>query len=57
MTKKMINIRLDEDLWRQARLEALRQGKTMQEWLADAIASRLLREGNTPVEMTGKGRQ
>ena len=44
MAKKMINIRLDEDLWKQARLGAFKQGETMQKWLSDAIALKILIE-------------
>jgi len=48
MAKKMVNIRLDEDLWKQARLEALKQESTMQEWLTLAIEFKLLSDGVVP---------
>ena len=38
MPKKLINIRLDEDLWKQAKLEAVRQGKTLQEYVTERLA-------------------
>ncbi|MCK9599015.1 MAG: hypothetical protein M0R06_08250 [Sphaerochaeta sp.] len=41
MTKKVINIKLDDKLWLQARSEAVKQGKTMQEWLTEAIMQKL----------------
>ncbi len=44
MAKKMINIRLDEDLWNCARSMAVRQGETMQKWLTDAITFKMMIE-------------
>jgi hypothetical protein len=41
MAKKVINIKLDDKLWLQARSEAVRQGKTMQDWLTEAIMQKL----------------
>ena len=48
MAKKMINIRLDGDLWKQAKLDAVRQGLTLQDWLTLSI---ILRLDNSRVEM------
>jgi len=41
MAKKVINIKLGDELWQQARIEALKQGVTMQDWLTDAIQQKL----------------
>jgi len=46
--KKIINIRLDADLWKQAKLDAVRQGFTLQEWLTLAI---ILRLDNSRIEI------
>ena len=48
MVKKMINIRLDDDLWKQAKVDAARQGLTLQEWLTLSI---ILRLDNSRIEM------
>lgn len=48
MAKKIINIRLDEDLWRQAKTDAARQGLTLQEWHTLAI---ILRLDNSRIEI------
>jgi len=48
MTKKIINIRLDADLWKQAKMDAVRQGFTLQEWLTLAI---ILQLDNSRIEM------
>lgn len=45
MTKKLINIRFDEELWREARSEAVKQGKTMQDWLTEAVVQKLKSDG------------
>jgi len=45
MTKKIINIKLDSKLWLQARSEAVKQGKTMQDWLTKAIIHELKSDG------------
>ena len=37
MAKKIINIRLDADLWKQAKLDAVRQDMALQDWLSLAI--------------------
>lgn len=34
MAKKMINIRLDEDLWKQFKVDAAKQGMTLQDWIS-----------------------
>ena len=44
MPRKLINIRLDAGLWLQARSEAVKQGKTMQDWLTEAINQKLQSE-------------
>jgi len=51
MAKKMVNIRLDEDLWKQAKMDAARQGFTLQEWLTLAI---ILQLDNSRAEMREK---
>lgn len=48
MAKKIINIRLDDDLWKQAKIDAARQGLTLQEWLTLAI---ILRLDNSRIEI------
>ena len=45
MYRKLINIRLDSDLWLQARSVAVKQGKTMQDWLTEAIIQKLKSDG------------
>jgi hypothetical protein len=45
MHRKLINIRLDSDLWLQARSVAVKQGKTMQNWLTEAIVQKLKSDG------------
>jgi hypothetical protein len=45
MHRKLINIRLDSDLWLQARSVAIKQGKTMQDWLTEAIIQKLKSDG------------
>ena len=37
MAKKMINIRLEESVWRQAKYDAVLRGMTLQSWLTQAI--------------------
>lgn len=51
MAKKIINICLDNDLWKQAKLDAVRQELTLQEWLTLAI---ILRLDNSQIEMRGE---
>lgn len=41
MNKKPINIRLDPDLWKAAKLQALKEDKTLQEWITEAIKEKL----------------
>ena len=45
MNRKLINIRLDSDLWLQARSVAIKHGKTMQDWLTRAIIHELKSDG------------
>ena len=51
MAKKLINIRLDAELWRQARAESVKQGETMQDWLTEAIIQKLKSDGVEPVKV------
>jgi len=37
MTKKMINIRLDASVWRQAKMDALKNNMTLQNWVTCAL--------------------
>lgn len=39
--KKIINIRLDSELWKQAKIQAIKEGKTLQEWITEAIKEKL----------------
>lgn len=41
MAKKMVNIRLEETVWRQAKANASLKGMTLQEWLTQAILKSL----------------
>jgi len=43
MTKKMVNIRLEESIWRQAKIAAVAQGLTLQDWLTKAILNAVVR--------------
>ena len=45
MVKKVINIKLDDELWQQARVEALKHNETMQDWLTEAIILKLKSDG------------
>ena len=45
MAKKIINTVLEEELWLQARSVAVKHGKTMQDWLTDAIILKLKSDG------------
>jgi hypothetical protein len=42
--KKLVNIRLDLDLWHEARVASVKEGITLQEWLTRAIQRELGRE-------------
>ena len=42
--RKLVNIRVDAELWRKAKVQAAVEGKTLQEWIEDAIRSRLALE-------------
>ena len=37
MARKMVNVRFDEDLWKQVRLDAVQQDMALQDWLTLAI--------------------
>lgn len=37
MAKKMVNIRLEESVWRQAKMEALKNDMTLQDWVTYAL--------------------
>jgi predicted HicB family RNase H-like nuclease len=39
--KKTINIQVDPELWKQAKVEAAKEGITLQEWLDKAIREKL----------------
>ena len=52
---RMVNIRFNKSLWMQARLEALKHGLTMQEWLRRAVIQKLLSDGVTPVVLSERG--
>ncbi len=41
MAKKIINIRLEELIWKDAKLGAVGQGVTLQDWLTEAIQEKL----------------
>lgn len=41
MPKKLVNVRLDSDLWKEARIQAIREDKELQEWLTEAIKEKL----------------
>ena len=40
MSKKLINIRLDEELWKQTKLEAVKQGKSLQDYVTERLANK-----------------
>ena len=42
---KIVNTKIDPDLWQQARVAALKQGITMQFWLTMAITQKLKSDG------------
>ena len=44
MTKKIINIRLEEAVWQQAKISAATQGMTLQGWLTIAILKMAIEE-------------
>lgn len=41
----MVNIRLDLNLWHQAKVEAVRQRKTMQYFVEEALKEHIKRQG------------
>ena len=52
MAKKMINIRLDDGVWQQAKVSAAKDGCTLQEWLTSAILAKVKPgEKRVPVEV------
>lgn len=44
MAKKMINIRLEESVWRQAKYDAVLKGMTLQNWLTQVILRAVAKE-------------
>ena len=45
MAKKMINIRLDEDLWYLVKLEATRREMSLQNWVEESLSLNLGKGG------------
>ena len=43
-TRKLVNVRLYPDLWKEAKLAAVRREINLQDWLTEAIAEKLKRE-------------
>ncbi len=43
MPKKIINVRLDSELWKEARIQAIKEDKQIQDWLTEAIKEKLSR--------------
>ena len=41
MTRKLINIRLDVDLWRKTKIQAATEGKTLQDYVEQVLAESL----------------
>ena len=41
MPRKLINIRLDADLWKSAKMQALKEDKLLQDWITEAIQEKL----------------
>jgi hypothetical protein len=41
MAKKTRNIDIEEDIWLEAKIEALKEGITLQEWVSRAIQREL----------------
>ena len=48
MAKKIINIRLDDWVWQQAKVSAAEDGRTLQEWLTFAILAKV-EQGKKPI--------
>jgi predicted HicB family RNase H-like nuclease len=46
MVKKIVNVRLEADLWKEARIQAIREDKELQDWLAEAIQEKLEKAKN-----------
>lgn len=43
MPRKLVNIRLDSDLWKQAKKAAIDSDKLLQDWITEAIKEKLSR--------------
>ncbi len=41
MPMKMINIRIEQDLWHKVKIEAVKQNKTLQEFVSEVLRSSL----------------
>ncbi len=41
MPTKMINIRIEQDLWHKVKIEAVKQNKTLQEFVSEVLRSSL----------------
>ncbi len=37
----MVNIRLEPELWHEAKVEAVRQGVTLQQWVEEALKAKM----------------
>lgn len=44
MARKMVNVRLDDGVWHQAKVSAAKEGCTIQEWLTLAILEKSSQE-------------
>ena len=44
MVKKRVNLDLDSDLWKQAKLAAVQADSQLREWVTDAIKEKLTRD-------------
>ena len=53
MAKKIINIRLEDSVWQQAKVSAARDGCTLQEWVTFAILAKVEQgDKQVPAEAT-----
>ncbi len=43
MPMKMINIRIEQDLWHEIKIEAVKQNKTLQKFVSEALEKALER--------------
>ena len=41
MAEKIVNLRVDQDLWKRAKKAAIDQGVPLKEWIAGAIKEKL----------------